>query len=114
LLFHRGVPLVIWLMMIWPASDRDWQCPAAEAKELRHASRRATIGKVVNHPTVALMVSNAAWSLGRTLGVAPANGLISPVTMSLFDQGISGAMMTSIAVSPSMAKMTATARVESD
>jgi hypothetical protein len=38
----------------------------------------------------------------------------SPVTMSLFDQGISGAMMTSIAVSPSMAKMTATARVESD
>jgi hypothetical protein len=34
--------------------------------------------------------------------------------MSLFDQGISGAMMTSIAVSPSMAKMTATARVESD
>jgi hypothetical protein len=39
---------------------------------------------------------------------------ISPVTMSLFDQGISGAMMTSIAVSPSMAKMTATARVESD
>lgn len=38
----------------------------------------------------------------------------SPVTMSLFDQGISGAMMTSIAVSPSMAKMTATASVESD
>ena len=37
-----------------------------------------------------------------------------PVTMSLFDQGISGAMMTSIAVSPSMAKMTATASVESD
>jgi hypothetical protein len=29
--------------------------------------------------------------------------------MSLFDQGISGAMMTSIAVSPSMAKMTAAA-----
>jgi hypothetical protein len=40
--------------------------------------------------------------------------LISPVTMSVFDQGISGAMMTSIAVSPSMAKMTATASVESD
>jgi hypothetical protein len=38
----------------------------------------------------------------------------SPVTMSLFDQGISGAMMTSIAVSPSMFKMTATASVESD
>ena len=38
----------------------------------------------------------------------------SPVTMSVFDQGISGAMMTSIAVSPSMAKMTATASVESD
>jgi hypothetical protein len=40
--------------------------------------------------------------------------LSSPVTMSVFDQGISGAMMTSIAVSPSMAKMTATASVESD
>ena len=40
--------------------------------------------------------------------------LTSPVTMSLFDQGISGAMMTSIAVSPSMAKMTATVSVESD
>jgi hypothetical protein len=40
--------------------------------------------------------------------------LNSPVTMSVFDQGISGAMMTSIAVSPSMAKMTATASVESD
>jgi hypothetical protein len=40
--------------------------------------------------------------------------LTSPVTMSLFDHGISGAMMTSIAVSPSMAKMTATASVESD
>ena len=39
---------------------------------------------------------------------------ISPVTMSLFDHGISGAMMTSIAVSPSMAKMTGTASVESD
>ena len=38
----------------------------------------------------------------------------SPVTMSVFDQGISGAMMTSIAVSPSMAKMTATFSVESD
>ena len=38
----------------------------------------------------------------------------SPVTMSLFDHGISGAMMTSIAVSPSMAKMTGTASVESD
>jgi dimethylglycine dehydrogenase len=40
--------------------------------------------------------------------------LTSPVTMSVFDQGISGATMTSIAVSPSMAKMTATASVESD
>jgi exodeoxyribonuclease V alpha subunit len=40
--------------------------------------------------------------------------LSSPVTMSPFDHGISGAMMTSIAVSPSMAKMTATASVESD
>jgi len=43
-----------------------------------------------------------------------ATALNSPVTMSLFDQGISGAMMTRIAVSPSMAKMTATASVESD
>ena len=56
----------------------------------------------------------------RRLALAPAVGsegcwrLTSPVTMSLFDQGISGAMMTSIAVSPSMAKMTATASVESD
>lgn len=43
-----------------------------------------------------------------------AESLNSPVTMSVFDQGISGATMTSIAVSPSMAKMTATASVESD
>ena len=47
-------------------------------------------------------------------GAVTATRLNSPVTMSLFDQGISGAMMTSIAVSPSMAKMTATASVESD
>ena len=45
---------------------------------------------------------------------AQPGGNISPVTMSLFDQGISGVMMTSIAVSSSMAKMTATVSVESN
>ena len=55
-----------------------------------------------------VMISFAVPSSSPTLKAS------SPVTMSLFDQGISGAMMTSIAVSPSMAKMTATASVESD
>ena len=53
---------------------------------------------------------------GRPPSIKPdaVAALNSPVTMSLFDHGISGAMMTSIAVSPSMAKMTGTASVESD
>jgi hypothetical protein len=53
-------------------------------------------------------------AIAAAISAGSASFLNSPVTMSLFDQGISGAMMTSIAVSPSMAKMTATARVESD
>ena len=62
----------------------------------------------VNYALASLVLAAA------TIAAGAATRPSSPVTMSVFDQGISGAMMTSIAVSPSMAKMTATASVESD